>query len=135
MSELTPSPYGDLLAEVKQRIRAAQYEALRAVNQQLIGLYWDIGRLIVERQRGDTWGRSVVEQLAQDLQAEFPGLAGFSARNLWRMRDFYQSYSADGKLPPLVAEIGWTHIVSTLPSDLQGQLPAPEQVTRLLEEV
>lgn len=109
MSELTPSPYAALLVEVKQRIQAAQYAALRAVNQQLIGLYWDIGRLIVERQQGDTWGRSVVEQLANGLQAEFPGLAGFSARNLWRMRDFYQSYSAEGKLPPLMAEIGWSH--------------------------
>lgn len=109
MSELTATTYAELLVEVKQRIRAAQLAALRAVNQQLIGLYWDIGRLIVERQQGDTWGRSVVEQLARDLQGEFPGLGGFSARNLWRMRDFYLTYSADGILPPMVAEIGWTH--------------------------
>jgi len=109
MSNIEPMHYTSLLVEVKQRIRAAQYEALRAVNQQLIGLYWDIGRLIVERQEGASWGRSIVEQLARDLQAEFPGLGGFSARNLWRMRDFYQSYSAEGKLPPLVAEVGWSH--------------------------
>lgn len=102
-------PYATLLVEVKQRIHAAQYAALRAVNQQLIGLSWDIGRLIVERQQGDTWGRSVVEDLARDLQAELLGLAGFSARHLWSMRDFYYSYSAEGKLPPVVAEIGWTH--------------------------
>jgi hypothetical protein len=60
MSELLPPDYATLLAEVKERIRTAQYAALRAVNQQLIALYWDIGRLIVERQQGETWGRSVV---------------------------------------------------------------------------
>lgn len=109
MSSIEPIHYMALLVEVKQRIRAAQYEALRAVNEQLVGLYWDIGRLIVERQQGDSWGRSIVEQLARDLQEEFPGLGGFSARNLWRMRDFYQSYSADGKLPPMVAEVSWSH--------------------------
>jgi predicted nuclease of restriction endonuclease-like (RecB) superfamily len=109
VSELIPTTYAGLLQEIKQRIRSVQYEALRAVNRELIGLYWDIGRLIVERQQGDTWGRAVVEQLARDLQAEFPGIGGFSARNLWRMRQFYLRYNTDGKLPPLVAEIGWTH--------------------------
>jgi hypothetical protein len=66
VSELIPTTYAGLLQEIKQRIRSGQYEALRAVNRELIGLYWDIGRLIVERQQGDTWGRAVVEQLARD---------------------------------------------------------------------
>jgi len=109
MSKIEPVHYTALLVEVKQRIRSAQYEALRAVNEQLIGLYWDIGRLIVERQQGDSWGRSVVEQLARDLQAEFPGLGGFSAANLWRMRRFYETYTSNEKLAPLVREIGWSH--------------------------
>jgi predicted nuclease of restriction endonuclease-like (RecB) superfamily len=107
--KLTPTTYADLLQEIKQRIRSAQYEALRAVNRELIGLYWDIGRLIIERQQGDTWGRAVVEQLAHDLQAEFPGIGGFSAANLWRMRRFYETYAANTKLAPMVREIGWTH--------------------------
>jgi predicted nuclease of restriction endonuclease-like (RecB) superfamily len=101
--------YGGLLAEVKQRIRSAQYAALKAVNKELIALYWDIGRLIIERQQGESWGKSIVEQLAKDLRAEFPGISGFSARNIWRMRDFYLSYHADEKLTPLVAEISWSH--------------------------
>ncbi len=109
MNELDADNYGELLVAVKQRIRAAQYEALKAVNKELIALYWDIGRLIVSRQQGKTWGKSVVEQLARDLQDEFPGISGFSARNIWRMRDFYLTYHADEKLSPLVAEIGWTH--------------------------
>jgi predicted nuclease of restriction endonuclease-like (RecB) superfamily len=101
--------YKNLLTEVKQRIRSAQYEALKAVNHQLIALYWDIGKLIVSRQEGATWGKSVVEQLAKDLQAEFPGISGFSVRNIWNMRSFYLAYYQDEKLQPMVAEIGWTH--------------------------
>ncbi|CAN5496744.1 hypothetical protein BH24GEM3_BH24GEM3_18530 [soil metagenome] len=114
MSDLMPGDYPNLLGEIKQRIRSAQYEALRAVNRELITLYWDIGRLIVERQAGDSWGQSVVRQLARDLQAEFPGVQGFSARNIWRMRDFYLTYRNNEKLPPLVAQIGWTHNVTIL---------------------
>ncbi len=104
-----PEDYRNLLVEVKQRIRSAQYEALKAVNKELIALYWDIGRMIVTRQQGTSWGKSVVEQLAKDLQAEFPGISGFSAANLWRMRLFYETYANNEKLAPMVREIGWTH--------------------------
>lgn len=114
MSSLLPDNYVNLLSEVKQRIRSAQYEALKAVNRELINLYWEIGRLIVERQEGSTWGKSIVEQLAADLQAEFPGISGFSSRNIWNMRNFYLTYSSNQKLQPLVAEIGWTHNIVIL---------------------
>jgi predicted nuclease of restriction endonuclease-like (RecB) superfamily len=106
--------YGNLLVEVKQRIHAAQYEALKAVNRELIALYWDIGHLIVTRQEGKTWGKSVVTTLAKDLQAEFPGISGFSAANLWRMKSFYESYVASEKLAPMVREISWSHNVTIL---------------------
>jgi predicted nuclease of restriction endonuclease-like (RecB) superfamily len=106
---IEPTNYQELLIEVKERIRSAQYTALKAVNHELISLYWDIGRLIVDRQQTAGWGKSVVEQLAQDIQSEFPGISGFSVRNLWNMRNFYLTYSQDAKLQPLVAEIGWTH--------------------------
>jgi predicted nuclease of restriction endonuclease-like (RecB) superfamily len=101
--------YINLLTEVKQRIKSSQYEALKAVNKQLISLYWEIGALIVTRQETQGWGKSVVDQLAKDLQAEFSGISGFSARNIWRMRDFYLTYVKNEKLTPMVAEIGWTH--------------------------
>jgi predicted nuclease of restriction endonuclease-like (RecB) superfamily len=65
--------------------------------------------MIVTRQQGASWGKSVVEQLAKDLQAEFPGISGFSVRNIWNMRSFYVAYSQNEKLQPMVAEIGWTH--------------------------
>ncbi len=109
MSSISPGNYGELLVQVKQRIRSAQYEALKAVNKELIALYWDIGKAIAIRQQGETWGMSVVEQLAKDLQAEFAGISGFSARNIWRMRNFYLTYSQNEKLTPMVAEIGWSH--------------------------
>ena len=98
---LIPAEYGALLAAVRERIRSAQYEALRAVNRQLVELYWDIGRLIVEQQRDESWGRSVVARLAKDLQGEFPGVGGFSVSNLWYMRKFYLVYRDQEELQPL----------------------------------
>lgn len=112
--QLLPDDYASFLAEVKERVRSAQYDALRAVNKELIALYWDIGRMIEDRQKGGTWGKSVVVNLAADLQQEFPGIQGFSAQNLWRMRQFYQVYVGNEKLSPLVREISWTKNVVIL---------------------
>jgi len=109
MKDLIPTDYFTLLRDIKERIHSPQYAALKAVNKELISLYWDIGRVIVERQQGDTWGKSVVEQLAIDLQKEFPGIQGFSTRNIWYMRNFCHTYAGNEKLQPMVAEIGWTH--------------------------
>jgi len=123
VSELV-TEYGQLLGEIKQRIRSAQYAALKAVNKELIALYWDIGKLIVERQQGETWGRSIVEQLAKDLRTEFPGISGFSVRNIWNMRSFYLSYYQNEKLQPLVAEVSWSHnlvILEKCKDDLQRE--------------
>jgi predicted nuclease of restriction endonuclease-like (RecB) superfamily len=123
-TQLAPMEYSKLLGEIKERISSAQYEALKAVNKELISLYWDIGRMIVERQQGESWGKSVVEQLAGDLRKEFPGIQGFSAQNLWRMRQFYLTYQNDKKLSPMVREIGWTHnilIMMNCRDDLQKE--------------
>lgn len=114
MNNPIPDNYIHLLMEVKQRIRSAQYEALKAVNRELINLYWDIGQMIFIKQQNSNWGKSVVEQLSKDLQTEFPGISGFSARNIWNMRSFYVTYSQNEKLQPLVAEIGWTHNIVIL---------------------
>ncbi len=113
MSELKPHPqdqdYAQLLLEVKARVRSAQYAALKAVNTELVGLYWDIGRMIARRQKMAGWGRSVVENLSADLRREFPGVAGFSVQNLWYMRQFYLEYHGHERLQPLVGEIAWAH--------------------------
>lgn len=111
-NKIKTADYFNLLKDIKERIRSAQYEALKAVNHELIGLYWDIGKMIVSRQARHSWGKAVVETLAQDLQAEFPGIQGYSARNIWYMRVFYMLYRKNTKLQPLVAEISWTkHLV------------------------
>lgn len=101
--------YQNFFAEVKNRIRTAQYEALKAVNKELIGLYWDLGKMIVQKQEENGWGKSVVEILASDLQKEYPGQIGFSARNLWLMAGYYIEYKDDAFLQPLAAEISFTH--------------------------
>ena len=124
MSDLIPNDYIKLLAQIKERIRSAQYAALRAVNRELIALYWDIGQMIVTRQQGETWGKSVVQQLAADLRNEFHGIGGLSASNLWRMKVFYEAYEGNEKLAPLVREIGWTHnliIFERCKDDLQRE--------------
>ena len=108
-----PEDYAGLLAEVKERIRSAQYDALRAVNKELVALYWDLGRVICKRQAdGTSWGKAIVERLAADLRAEFPGIQGFSSQNLWYMRRFYLAYHGHEKLQPLVGKISWAkHLV------------------------
>jgi hypothetical protein len=122
MSKPVPAEYLALLSEVKARVRNAQYAALRSVNKELVGLYWDIGRMIVRRQVSGSWGKAVVERLAADLQTEFPGVGGFSASNLWRMKGFYEVYASSEKLAPLVREIAWSHnLVNTLVAAGQPQ--------------
>jgi len=109
MSKLMTNEYARLLVEVKERVRAAQYAAFRAVNRELVALYWDIGEMISKRQIAGMHGDAVVEQLATDLRMEFPGVGGFSRRNVFYMREFYLAYRDLPKVQPLVAQIGWTH--------------------------
>ena len=78
MKKLTQNKeYTHLLESIKTRIRRAQYDALKTVNKEMIVLYWDIGKMIVERQQKEGWGKAVVETLAVDLQKEFPGVQGY----------------------------------------------------------
>jgi predicted nuclease of restriction endonuclease-like (RecB) superfamily len=121
-ASLLPVGYGNFLEDIKQRIRAAQVRATLSANRELITLYWDIGKGIIERQHAEGWGKAVVERLAKDLQKEFPGITGFSPLNVWRMRAFYLAWTADLKnlsqpvadseieeLSHLVTEIPWGH--------------------------
>jgi predicted nuclease of restriction endonuclease-like (RecB) superfamily len=108
MSELIPADYGQFLAELKTRIRQAQFRALRAANAELLSLYWEIGESIHNKQEQVGWGKSVVQNLARDLQIEFPGRNGFSTQNLWFMRQFYAEYRDRPKLQSLIREISWT---------------------------
>ena len=94
--------------EIKSKIVSSQYEALKAVNKELINLYWEIGKNIVEKQEQFAWGKSVVKNLSDELRKEFVGMRGFSVQNLWNMRQFYLEYNENSKLQPLVGEISWT---------------------------
>ena len=106
---IVTSGYAEFLHSIKSRIQGARIVAARAVSKELISLYWSIGKDIVEKQKQLGWGKSVVEQLSKDLKDEFPGTDGFSARNLWDMRRFYEEYQIDTNLRQLVAEIPWGH--------------------------
>ena len=109
MTKIEKDPYKVFLSEIKEKIHQAQYEAMKQVNKTLLTLYWEIGKSIVEKQKQHGWGKSIVETLSKDLQNEFPGVQGYSARNLWYMRNFYDQYKENTKLQPMVAEISWSH--------------------------
>ena len=104
-SLLSPE-YLSFLNDLKTRIQAARLSAARAVNRDLILLYWDIGRAILEKQTQHGWGDSVVETLARDLRSAFPGMSGFSVSSLWRMRQFYVTHSSKEFLAQAVRELG-----------------------------
>ncbi len=112
----TNAEYKIFVEEIKQRVRDSQYAALRAVNKELVVLYRDIGQKIVDKQNKLGWGKAVVENLAVDLQKEFPGIRGFSADNLWRMRKFYLQFANNTKLAPMVQEISWAKIIVIMES-------------------
>lgn len=102
------SVYQPFLQDILTKIKQTRYEMLKTVSKQTVLLYWEIGKSVSEKVQREKWGKSVVEQLSKDLQIEFPGVRGFSARNIWNMKSFYEFYKENEKLQPLVAEIGWT---------------------------
>jgi len=102
---MTSPDYSLWLGEVQSRIQSARTVAARAVNRELILLYWDIGRGIVEKQEQLGWGKAIVDQLVRDLKRSFPEQTGFSASNLWRMRQFYLLLSDPIFLAQVVREM------------------------------
>ena len=100
--------------EIIALIQQARERALQAVNTELIGLYWQVGEYISHKLASTTWGEGVVEQLARYIAAQHPDLKGFTRRNLFRMRQFYETYQGDEKVSPLVTQLPWTHNVIIL---------------------
>jgi predicted nuclease of restriction endonuclease-like (RecB) superfamily len=96
-------------SEIIALIHQARNNALNVVNIELINLYWRIGEHISKRIANAEWGQSVVQQLAEYLQKNEPDLKGFSDKNLWRMKQFYEAYTDYPKLSPLVRELSWTN--------------------------
>ena len=104
-NSLNSPDYLRFFADLKARIQSARLSAARSVNRDLILLYWDIGRGIVDKQQTAGWGDAVVERLAADLRAAFPDMRGFSVVNLWRMKQLYLDYTAPEFLSQAVREL------------------------------
>ncbi|HUY58245.1 MAG TPA: DUF1016 N-terminal domain-containing protein [Solirubrobacteraceae bacterium] len=98
-----------LLERLRDRIRESQVSAARALNTELVMLYWSIGRDILVEQRAGGWGEGVVARIADDLRQATGGARGFSRRNLFYMRRFATVWPEAEKVQPLAAQIGWTH--------------------------
>jgi len=116
--------YIKFLNDLKSKIKQSQYQAYRIVNKELIKLYWDIGKSIVDKQEKLGWGKKIIQQLAEDLQKEFPKNSGFSERNLKYMKKLYLEYKDKPKVQQLVAQIPWGQnivILEKLKDDYQRE--------------
>ena len=116
--------YEPLVEDIKGLINKKQFQVLKLINSETINLYWEIGEEIYRQQQEKSWGKSIVEVLAKELQKEYPGAKGYSAANLWRMRNFYVTYRDSEKLAPLVREISWSNniiIMEKCKDDLQRE--------------
>jgi predicted nuclease of restriction endonuclease-like (RecB) superfamily len=96
-------------SEIVLMIRQAQYNAMKSVNREMIDLYWNVGQYISSQLETAKWGESVVKELANYLAQNEPDLKGFSDKNLWRMKQFYETYKDSPKLSTLLREISWSH--------------------------
>ena len=105
----TPAGYADWLADLKGRIHSAQQRATLAVNRELLLLYWQIGRDILERQAAQGWGAKVIDRLAQDLRSAFPDMKGFSRANLMYMRAFAGAWPEIEIVQQTVGRLPWGH--------------------------
>jgi predicted nuclease of restriction endonuclease-like (RecB) superfamily len=112
--DILPSDYHAFLQSIKTRVQQAQLKAVVAVNTELIMLYWQIGREILERQGKEGWGTGVIDRLAKDLHAAFPQMKGFSPRNLGYMKRFAQTYPDASILQQAVAKLPWGHNILVL---------------------
>ena len=99
----------DRFNEVLALIQSARRQAMQAVNTQLIELYWQVGAYVSRKLENAEWGDSVVGQLAVHLAQTQPGLRGFTRSNLFRMRQFYETYRAEEKVAPLARQLSWSH--------------------------
>ncbi len=98
----------DFLAVVSL-IQAAKEKAFLAINTQLIDLYWNIGKYISTKVQSAQWGEAIVQELADFIMQKYPDLRGYSNKNLWRMKQFYEAYAPEPKLSALLTQLTWTN--------------------------
>ena len=109
-----PADYAEWLADIRARVVAARQRAALAANAELIGLYWQIGRDILQRQSAQGWGSKVIERLARELREAFPEMKGFSARNLKYMRAFAEAWPDPDFVQQFAAQLPWFHLCTLL---------------------
>ena len=107
-TSLTPNN-SVVFEEVIAIIERARENAFRAVNRELISMYWEIGKYISGKNKTVGWGKSVVSDFSSFVQSHYEGIKGFSPQNIWRMKQFYETYAENEKLSPLVREISWSN--------------------------
>ena len=95
--------------EVIPIIDNARESAFRAVNRELINMYWEIGEYVSQRVANGGWGKSVVKEFSEFIQSHYVGIRGFSTSNIWRMKQFYETYNGNEKLATLLRELPWSH--------------------------
>jgi len=95
--------------EIVTIIEQARQKAFRAVNRELIEMYWQVGKYVSEKVKSNAWGKSIVQEFANYVQSKYVGIKGFSAQNIWRMKQFYETYADNEKLSSLVRELPWTN--------------------------
>jgi len=100
--------------EIINIIDRSRERVFRSINRELIGMYLEIGRYISEKVKTDKWGKSVVKEFSDYIKNHYEGIKGFSSQNIWRMKQFYETYAGNEKLSPLVREIGWTNNLTIL---------------------
>lgn len=131
--------YGNLLSEIKTRIRHAQVKATLSANAEMIAMYWDVGRMIYERQQHEGWGTGVIPRLAKDIRNELPKVKGFSERNIGYMIRFAREYGDPVILQQAVAKLQQPENKDVLKvPQAVGQLPVNEHsviVQRLVAQI
>lgn len=108
---LIPADYGATLKAIQERVRQERVRVALSANAAMIRLYWDIGRLIVERQTREGWGAKVIDRLGRDLRKSFPKMQGFSTRNLQFMRGFAEEFPDAAIVKQLASQLPWWHVV------------------------
>ncbi|MBS9775298.1 DUF1016 family protein [Candidatus Gracilibacteria bacterium] len=133
------SEYKKFLVDIKQEILQSQKRAFKQVNKELVQLYFKIGNLISQKINKSDWGKSIVENVSDDIKRTFPGIKGFSKQNIWNMIKFYEFYNQNKKLQPLAGEISWSNnmvILEKCKTDFQkeyylklsGKIPLSKRV-------